>query len=48
MQTTRFERMALARFFLAGWVVLFSLAIEHAQAQSPPAPPPPPPPPPKK
>jgi hypothetical protein len=37
--------MALARFFVAGWVVLFSLAIEHAQAQSPPAPPPPQPPP---
>jgi hypothetical protein len=42
---TRFERMALARFFVAGWVALFSLAIEHAQAQSPPAPPPPQPPP---
>lgn len=44
MQTMRFERMALARIFVAGWVVLCSLAIEQAQAQSPPAQPPPQPP----
>jgi hypothetical protein len=40
MQTTRFERMALARIFVAGWVVFFSLTIEHAQAQFPEPPPP--------
>ena len=40
MQTTRFERMALARIFVAGWVAFFSLAIEHAQAQFPEPPPP--------
>jgi hypothetical protein len=45
MQTTRFERMALARVFVAGWVVFFSLAIGPGQAQSPPAQPPPQPPP---
>jgi hypothetical protein len=44
MQTTRFERMVLARIFLAGWVAFFSLAIEHAQAQFPEPPPPQPPP----
>ena len=31
MQTTRFERMALARVFVAGWVAFFSVAIAHAQ-----------------
>jgi hypothetical protein len=31
MQTTRFERTALARFFVAGWVAFFSVAIAHAQ-----------------
>src|ERR1700688_3203860 len=44
MQTTRFERMALARFFVAGWVAFFSVAIAHAQplytAPPPPQPPP--------
>jgi hypothetical protein len=40
MQRTRFERMALARIFVAGWMVFFSLAIEHAQAQYPEPPPP--------
>ena len=44
MQTTRFERMALARIFVAGWMALFSLAIEPAQAQFPEPPPPQPPP----
>jgi len=44
MQTTRFERMALARIFVAGWVAFFSLAIEPAQAQFPEPPPPQPPP----
>jgi hypothetical protein len=44
MQTTRFERMALARIFVAGWVAFFSLAIETAQAQFPEPPPPQPPP----
>ncbi len=44
MQTTRFERMALAKFFVAGWLAFFSLAIEHAQAQFPEPPPPQPPP----
>ena len=44
MQTTRFERMTLAKFFMAGWLVFFSLAIEHAQAQFPEPPPPQPPP----
>jgi hypothetical protein len=46
MHTTRFERMALAKFFVAGWVAFFGIAIEHAQAQPgllnpvpPPAPP---------
>jgi hypothetical protein len=44
MQTTRFERMALARFFVAGWVVLFSAAVAHAQPlyANPPPPQPPP------
>jgi hypothetical protein len=40
MQTTRFERMALGRIFVAGWMAFFSLAIEHAQAQFPEPPPP--------
>jgi hypothetical protein len=44
MQTTRFQRMALARFFVAGWVAFFSAAIAHAQplyaAPPPPQPPP--------
>jgi hypothetical protein len=44
MQTTRFERMTLARFFVAGWVVFFSAAVGHAQTPYP-APPPPQPPP---
>ena len=44
MQTTRFDRMALARIFVAGWVAFFSLAIEHAQAHFPNPPPPQPPP----
>jgi hypothetical protein len=43
MQTTRFERMALARFFVAGWVAFFSVAVGHAQTPYP-APPPPQPP----
>jgi hypothetical protein len=44
MQKTRFERLALARFFVAGWVACFGVAIEHANAQyvNPPPPPPPP------
>jgi len=44
MQTTRFEGMALASIFVAGWVAFFSLAIEPAQAQFPEPPPPQPPP----
>jgi hypothetical protein len=43
MQTTRFERMALAKFFVAGWVAFFSAAVAHAQplyANPPPQPPP--------
>jgi hypothetical protein len=44
MQTTRFERMALARIFVAGWVAFFSVAIAQAQPLST-APPPPQPPP---
>ena len=44
MQTSRFERMALARIFVAGWVAFFSVAIAHAQplytAPPPPQPPP--------
>jgi len=44
MQTTRFERMALARIFVAGWLAFFSPAIEHAHAQFPEPPPPQPPP----
>lgn len=44
MHTTRFRRMALAKFFVAGWVALFGAAIEHAKAQIiNPVPPPPPP-----
>ena len=31
MQTTRFQRIALARFFVAGWVAFFNVAIAHAQ-----------------
>jgi len=44
MHTTRFERTVLAKFFVAGWVAFFCVAIEHAQAQlvNPPPPPPPP------
>jgi hypothetical protein len=41
MQTTGFERTALARIFVAGWMVFFSLTIDHAQAQQYPEPPPP-------
>jgi hypothetical protein len=44
MQTTKFKRIALAKFFVAAWVAFFSLAIEHAQAQFPEPPPPQPPP----
>jgi hypothetical protein len=44
MQTTRFQRMALATFFVAGWVAFFNVAIAHAQplyaAPPPPQPPP--------
>ena len=44
MHTTRFERMALAKVFVAGWVAFFGIATEHAQAQFVnPVPPPPPP-----
>jgi hypothetical protein len=44
MQTTRFERMALARIFAAGWVAFFSAATAHAQPlyANPPPPQPPP------
>ena len=44
MQTTRFERMALAKFFVAGWVAFFSAAVAHAQPlyANPPPPQPPP------
>jgi hypothetical protein len=44
MQTTRFERMALARIFAAGWVAFFSAAAAHAQPlyANPPPPQPPP------
>src|ERR1700682_4614173 len=44
MQKTRFERKALARIFVAGWVAFFSLAIAHAQPlyANPPPPQPPP------
>jgi hypothetical protein len=44
MQTTRFERMALAGIFVAGWVALFSAAVAHAQPlyANPPPPQPPP------
>src|SRR5580704_8638548 len=31
MQMTRFERMALARFFVAGWLAFFSVPVAHAQ-----------------
>jgi hypothetical protein len=31
MQMTRFERMALARIFVAGWLAFFSVPIAHAQ-----------------
>ena len=42
MHMTRFERMALARFFVVGWVAFFGVAIENAQAQPVnPVPPPP-------
>jgi hypothetical protein len=40
MRTTRFERTALAGFFVAGWMVFFSVAIAHAQPQFVPPPPP--------
>jgi hypothetical protein len=44
MHATRSRRMALARFFLAGWLACFGVAIGHAQAQFvnpvPPSPPP--------
>ena len=44
MQTTSFDRKALARVFVAGWVAFFSVAIAHAQplytAPPPPQPPP--------
>jgi hypothetical protein len=44
MQTTRFERMTPAMFFVAGWVAVFGVAFERAQAQTVnPVPPPPPP-----
>ena len=44
MHTTGFERMALAKVFVAAWVAFFGVAIEHAQAQPVnPVPPPPPP-----
>lgn len=44
MHMTRFERMALAKFFVAGWLAFCGVAIEHAQAQIVnPVPPPPPP-----
>ena len=44
MQRTKFERMALATFFLTGWLIGVGGAIEHAQAQTVnPVPPPPPP-----
>ena len=33
MHKTKFGRMALATFFVAGWVAFFSGAIEYAQAQ---------------
>jgi len=44
MQTTRFERMALAGIFVAGWVAFFSVATAHAQPlyANPPPPQPPP------
>jgi hypothetical protein len=44
MQTTRFERMALARIFVAGWMAFFSAAAAHAQPlyANPPPPQPPP------
>jgi hypothetical protein len=44
MQATRFERMALARIFMAGWVAFFSAAAAHAQPlyANPPPPQPPP------
>jgi hypothetical protein len=44
MPTTRFARVTLAVFFVAGWVALLGAAIEPAQAQTVnPVPPPPPP-----
>ena len=44
MQLTRFERIMLAKFVVAGWVSFFGGTIKHAQAQIPyPIPPPPPP-----
>jgi len=44
MHKTKFGRIALAKFFVAGWVALLGGAIEYAQAQFVnPVPPPPPP-----
>jgi hypothetical protein len=44
MQTTRFERMTLAKFFVAAWLACFGVTIDHAQAQFVnPVPTPPPP-----
>ena len=44
MQTTRFERLALAGVFVAGWMALSCVAIAHAQPlyANPPPPQPPP------
>jgi hypothetical protein len=44
MQTTRFDRMALTKLFVAGWVAFFSAAVAHAQPlyANPPPPQPPP------
>jgi len=41
MHTTRFKQIALATFFVAGWVALFGVAVGHAQPQGLPLPPPP-------
>jgi hypothetical protein len=44
MPATKLERMALATYFVAGWVACFGIATGHAQPQfvNPPPPPPPP------
>jgi hypothetical protein len=44
MQMTRFERLSMARLFVAGWVAFFSAAVAHAQPlyANPPPPQPPP------